>query len=84
MINQVRHRLLNNSERMKFDLGKIKPNFAFNKGHLKNRWMGKSLILSSFLVTHKKTYFTKLRFPCPFSLLLKEYLNTHTQKKPNS
>lgn len=39
MINQVRLRLLNNGKRMKFDLGKIKSKFAFNKGHLKNRWI---------------------------------------------
>lgn len=83
MINQVRHTgFWIIAKEWNLILAKSKPNFAFNKGYFKSRWLEKSLLLSSFLITHKKTYYyIDLRFLLTFSFLLKEYLNT--KKKRN-
>lgn len=63
---------------MKFYFGRIKTKFSFNKGHfIKGEYQvdRENFIIKQFSSNTQKYYYTKLRF-LPFSLLLKEYLNT--------
>lgn len=58
---------------MKFDLDKSKPNFALIKTILKT---GRYQMDGGVSIINTKPYFIKLMFLLPFSLFLKDYVNT--------